>query len=227
LVLINTLSAYYLSRRDESYATIIRAAGADGDLDQAKNLLFQLESGEIDGVEPGMFCYEAFLEACARNNSWNEIHIMYDNMLGRGVIPSTKSDFFQIQAHYQTGGRPEAFAFLKTILSRNTKIDRGVHVLILKIVFPDFVKSDDGNMNIDACRQHLIEESKVTDDTRKVKSMQQLVRSLHVASHEEQRHTGTGLSLEDLETRRDQNWRQVLLDLVAYNDEDNCIEMRQ
>lgn len=176
-----------------------------------------LESGENDSVKPGKWCYEAFLDACIRNSSWNDVLKMYEKLQNDGVELSKKSDYFHMLALYESAGRLDALKFLKKILTRNHSFVEDTYFLALKIVFPEVVQSREVDY-VDACRQILIRDRSMSTGVSKTHHIN-LIRSLQVVIQETQRRPSAILSVEEIDKKCEQAWRQVLEDLLTYDED--------
>lgn len=211
--------------RDECYASLIEAAGVCGDVNNAEQILHMIASGEVDDDTStiGILSYESFLRICIDKYEWDKVIRSYLDMEVAGITPSKKANFYYMMATLRLGSESNAKQILKDLLDRNLLIGDDMYELTLQMFFPDIVvcdRKESLHTNVQLVRKHLIQR---VDDMLDKSSLQYndivtLIRSLELANVEDIREPHGILSLDDIELRRQQAWRTVMLHFLSYDD---------
>jgi hypothetical protein len=216
-----------ISNSEDCFGALFYAYAMSHQLDAARKLLQEMESGTFD-VSPGPTCYDGFILACARNRAWSDILSAHDQMKRLNVPVSSASSHGILLAAVKNGNRAEVKAFVESFVASNAQLYGDGALLALRILLDNIIHRNDDTdeLSLDTIRERLRILSHHSPTLQS--ECLRLIRSLRMAESEESRHLGLDnsenekrnsiLPLREIFDRRHIAWHTMLTDLLALVD---------
>lgn len=171
--------------------------------------LFQsMQSGNEDGIEPGISSFDAILSTRVKEKSWDGVFSLYDEMKAKEVKPSPYTVKGLIIANDQKGGRKLASSALESLLLSNAQFDESTFRLASKILFQDV------DENLDDFRKKIRE---IGEDRDLRDPSLDLVRSIRFAEIESGRPKSVHGSKNDLKHAGEDAWQSATSKLLFFS----------
>jgi hypothetical protein len=209
-----------LDYRDDCYALLIEALDVFGDANNAEQLFQMIESGQVQDATVGIASYESFLRVCIQRDAWDKVIQCYLSMERNGLQPCQKSNFYYLLASFRLGSQSDAKTVLRKLMTDEHHMGEDINALVLCMFFPDIAREDEClHVNIQLIREDLIHKLEPMDRSSLIfNATVTLLRSLQLAGVEDQREPNGGLSLDSIELKRKQVWRDLISNLLVYDD---------
>ncbi len=232
LEIIEAMNDELLNPCEECYGALFYAFAMSNQLDQARLLLTEMESG-TSPIRPGPTCYDGFILACARARAWEDILTAYDTMQSSHIPLSAASSHGILLAAAKMGHRQKVIPYVHSFVTSHAQLHGDGAMLALRILLNGVViggNDTPDELTLDEIRERLrmFGQSQPTLQGPCLN----LIRSLRMAEFEEARmihraaderndtngrnwnRTETVPMTEDLDRRHDA-WRTMLTDLIA------------
>lgn len=206
----------YLLYRDDTYGSLLYAHGVANQLENARTLLYSLESGEM-GIRPGSICYDGYILGCIRSKAWDDVAAAFRSMQKTQVQPSPAACHGILLASLRRGGRLEAKLCLEALRAAGAPLRGEGMILAFKAMLRDSGKINESIGTISGIRNYL-RATVESDPSIKTSSCVELIRTLRIAELEDQREETRGLSMQAILSRQDVAWQGVFQSLIAYFD---------
>ena len=234
LDVIEAMNDELLNPCEECYGALFYAFAMSNQIDQARLLLTEMESG-TSPIRPGPTCYDGFILACARARAWEDILTAYDTMQSSKIPLSAASSHGILLAAAKMGPRQKVIPYVNSFVTSHAQLHGDGAMLALRILLNGIVigggnTSTHDELTLDEIRERLrmfgqSQPSLQGPCLNLIRSLRMAefeeARMMHRAAHERNDTIGRNrnrtetVPMTEILDRRHDAWRTMLTDLIS------------